>query len=101
MNKVSTYLRGRNGELSLLNIVDIMSYLTEDDYETLLVTDENKYRLDLITEKSIGNYKYYFFVCWLNNIESLDDIRSGVTLKIPKISFIKKYKSEIELIRGK
>ena len=99
-NEVRTYLTGRNGSLSLMNRINLNDYLTESDYINFEITDQYQYRLDKISEDFIGHRDYYFFIIWLNDIESLDDIVSGEIIKVPKLSFIKKVRKDIKVLRG-
>jgi hypothetical protein len=100
IKKIETYITSRNGTMSLLNLPNLNDYLTTDDYFFFQITDEYKYRLDKIAEDQIGDKSYYFFIMWLNDITSLDDLDSETIIKIPKLSFITKVKKDLEIIRG-
>lgn len=96
---VNTYLTSRNGNISLLNL-NIRQYLTEDDYTEVTINDFYKFRLDIQSSDYIGDPEYYFFIMFINNITSLDDISPGKILKIPTNNFIEKYRDIVRIERG-
>lgn len=99
MKRIETFMKGKNEILSLLN-VNIKNYLTDSDYFYLLITDIYKFKLHKIAEDYIGDEEYYFYIIWINDIKTLADIDSGITIKIPTLKFIKRYKNEMKTERG-
>lgn len=93
------YLTSRGGTQSLMNL-NIMDYLTVNDYYEWIIDDSHKYRPDKIAKDLLGEEKYYIFIFWINSIETLDDLDSGLTIKIPTKTFIQRYRDEMKLIRG-
>ena len=85
------YLTDKNGNVSMMNFIDIFGDLTTDDYYEVLLTDNYKYRLDLLAQDYLGNASLYFFIMIINNITSINDLGAGMTIKIPNASFITRY----------
>jgi len=93
------FLTDRNGGTSLMNL-NILDYLTENDYFQITISDQYKYRLDKIARDYIGDSSYYYFIIWINSFDSLDDLDSGNVINIPTLSFIQRYRNEMKLVRG-
>ena len=101
MKRTKTYYMDRFGNFSLMNL-NVKTYLTENDYTEFEITDEYKYRLDKIANEIILNdIDLYFFIIWINNIYSFDDLEVGEIIKIPTVDFIRRVKKDLESIRGK
>lgn len=99
MTTTDLYLTDRNGGQSLMNL-DILDYLTEDDYIEIVISDIHRYRPEKIAQTYLGNKNYYFFIFWINEILSLDDLESGSVIKIPTLDFINRYFNEMKLVRN-
>ena len=99
MKNVLSYLTGRNGNSSMLNL-NIRQNIRQDDTYEIIITDEYRYRIDKIAKDFIGSSDYHFFIIWINNIKNFDDIDSGKVIKIPTLNFIKKFRNEMKIMRG-
>lgn len=97
--KIEDYIKGRSGVLSLLNLT-IKQEITENDYYEVTIMDDYKYRLDLLAERYLGDKNLYFFIIWINEIYSLDDLEAGVNIKIPSLEFIDRFRDDMRIIRG-
>ena len=93
---LSDYLLDKNGNTSMMNFEDILGDFTTDDYEEIVLSDNYKYRVDLLARDYLGNSALYFLILMVNQIKSLDDINSGVTIKMPNANFVNKYYSRLQ-----
>lgn len=73
---------------SFLNID--FSDMKEGDYELFLISDKYQYRIDLISILFYDNMYYSYIILLVNNIKDILDLRSGVYIKIPKVSYLEK-----------
>ena len=90
------YMTGVNTETSMMNFIDIKSDLTTDDYYEVILSDNYKYRLDLLADVLLGNKQLYFLIMLINEINTLNDLEAGDTLKIPTTNFIEKYYNRLK-----
>jgi hypothetical protein len=73
ISDLETYLTDKNGVISFMNRVDFINFLVEDDYFDLVISDKYEYRIDLLSIDYLGNKNLYFFISWLNNLDSFLD----------------------------
>ena len=85
------YLTDKNGNVSMMNFIDIKDNITTDDYYPVVLSDNYKYRLDLLAGDYLGNKSLYFLIMILNDISTLNDIEPGSTINLPTTKFITKY----------
>ena len=85
------YLIDKNGAVSMMNFIDIKDNITTDDYYPVILSDNYKYRLDLLAQDYLGNKALYFLIMILNDISILDDIGPGSAINLPTTQFITKY----------
>jgi hypothetical protein len=82
------YLTDKNGNISLMNFIDLKSEITANDYEEVVISDYYKFRVDLLAQDLLGNNMYAFLIVMLNSITDINDLDSGKTIKIPTTTFI-------------
>jgi hypothetical protein len=73
INDLELYLTDENGVKSLMNRIDFLDFVTEDDYTLFQINDKYQYRADMISQDLLGNKNLYFFIIWLNELDSLVD----------------------------
>ena len=73
INDIELYLTDLNGYKSLMNRIDFLDFVTEDDYTLWQITDKYQHRADMIAEDFLTNKNLYFFIIWLNELDSLVD----------------------------
>jgi hypothetical protein len=99
MTNIKDYITDRSGNMSMLNL-NVKDYLTDIDWYNILITDENKYRIDLISEKYLFNNQYYIYILMINDIVTYEDLGPGKYIKIPTLDFINRVIKQLKEERG-
>ena len=71
------YFTDKNQNISMMNRLSFLEYLTINDYYSVTINDSIKFRLDKITEYYLQNPDYYIFIMWLNGIKNISELDVG------------------------
>ena len=82
ISDIETYFTDKNNIISLMNRIDFLDFLTEDDYSDFVISDKYEYRIDLIANDFLKDKNLYFFISWLNNLDSFVDTVYNETLAV-------------------
>lgn len=73
ISDLEVYLTDKNKVGSLMNRMDFLDFITDDDYTLIQINDKYQFRADMIAQDFLGNKNLYFFIIWLNQLDSFVD----------------------------
>ena len=61
------------------------TYTAQKNYKVYEVTSKMAYRPDLVSQVAYGDWRYWWVILESNDLQSLADLKPGLTLRIPHI----------------